>query len=182
MSAGTTFYVQRRGHTLVPAQPSDALAMEDLPVMQAIRVTARKPRNAKHHRLIWGLYAYTAKALNDGPETSGHDWKAEDVSELVKFQTGHVQMIKLPPDAADRYGTEFGFRADSISYDKMDEIAFADFARRAVQYIQTDLCPWLMNSEHAAKVQEIIDHYDGRARAAEEQSRATTPQPQETTQ
>jgi len=149
-----TFWAISTGRCLVPASKASAIEMDRLPRGPAIRVDAVQPRNGKHHRLIWALYSYVANALNDGP-TSRH-WTAEDVSTHVKIATGHVMPISV---AGQVY-----HMPKSISYAAMAQEDFAIFADRAMQYIRDDLCPWLMESEHAPEIMQIVMEYGGNRR------------------
>lgn len=150
------FFARRRGHTLVPISKASALEMERIPEGVEVRVEAVRQRNGKHHRMIWALFSYTASALNDGPTPQA--WTAEDVAEHLKIATGRVEEIRLTGAMAKRYGP-VAFRPASISYSAMDETEFSAFADAAVDYIRTQLCPWIEASEHWPQVQEIIAAY-----------------------
>lgn len=141
-----TLWAKRRGQMLVPISQASALEVERMPEGPLLRVDVVQPRNGKHHRLMWALYGYTAAALNDGP--SGRRWTAEDVSTHVKIATGHVTPIRV---ADSVYHVP-----KSIKYAAMDESEFSVFANRVVDYIRDDLCPWLMNSEHAPQLMQIV--------------------------
>lgn len=141
-----TFWALRKGQVLVPASKAAAMEMERIPEGKAVKVEAVQPRNGKFHRLMWSLYTYVASALNDGP--SNKHWTPEDVSIHVKLATGHTKPIKL---AGQTY-----YVPESISYAAMDQIAFSAFAEAAMQYIRDDLCPWIMDSEHAPQIAAIV--------------------------
>lgn len=122
----------------------------------ALKVEVRQPRNGKFHRLSWALFTLAAEAMNDGPAPSVKEWTAEDVCELVKIATGHVDRLKLPKKAAGRYGCEYALRPKSISYAAMDNEAFSRFMDAAMIYIRDELTPWISDSDHWPEIEKIL--------------------------
>lgn len=150
------FFARRQGSVIVPNSQSSAIEMEKLPERVVFRVEAKVPRNGKHHRLVFALFSLTAQALNDGPAPSATAWDAEGVARLVKIATGHVEIFKLRPADAKRYGTDVGITPKSISYDKMDQTQFGQFADAAMHYIRTELCPYIESSPYWPDIAQII--------------------------
>jgi hypothetical protein len=86
-----------------------------------VELEGRQPRNLNHHRLFWALMAWAAENC-DGYET------AEQVCHTVKVLMGHCDFV---PDGKG------GLVAvpKSISFAALDEIAFSDFHRKAMDAV-----------------------------------------------
>lgn len=144
------------GAALIPQSKAALIVMEGLPRGAALKVEVTQPRNSKRHRLFWAFATYVAKALNDGPAPSLKAWTAEDVVDMLKLATGHVELCALPPKEAKRFGTPLVARPKSISFANMDGDAFSKFMIAAFTYVRDVLCPWIEASEHSSEINTIL--------------------------
>lgn len=150
----TVIYARREGHAFVPYSRASAFAMEELPVGVPLKLDATQPRNPRRHRLYWALMTLTARALNDGPTPVR--WTAEDVSQNVKIATGHVEVMRLRPADAKRYGTDTVLKPKSISFAAMGDEEFAPFMEDAFNYIRDHLAPWISGSDYYGDILGIV--------------------------
>lgn len=155
-------WLQRRGQFFHPASAREASQVESVPEGVALRAEIKRPRNGKHHRLIWALFTSVADALNDGPVPTPAPWTPEKVAELCKLATGHADKRLATARECAANGVPKGSYVvipASISYAAMDETAFARFAQAAVDWIAADLCPWWRASESADGVLDLLRTY-----------------------
>lgn len=139
-------WVKKHGQSLAPLSRADALKIEDLSGEFCAKLS--KPRNGKHHRLMWALWTYVAKALNDGP--TPREWTADDVCLHCKVALGLTDPVKIKGQTVEV--------PRSISFAKMDQEAFSRFAEQVMEYVAGDLCPWIHGSEHWAEIQVILEN------------------------
>lgn len=116
------FWCIRKGDALVPDGSDSCAAMAKIPFGARIHVEAKRPRKSGHHRLYWGLCARIATAI---------DVKQENVSDILKIETGHCDVIR-----SKKYGEIRLPR--SISFAQMDQTAFDEFFERCVRVIQSE--------------------------------------------
>ena len=111
----------------VPASESAQRFADRVPMGALVELEGRQPRNLQHHRLFWSLMAWASENC-DGFET------AEQVCHAVKVLMGHCDFV---PDGKG------GLVAvpKSISFAAMDEIAFSDFHRKAMDAVLKLLPP-----------------------------------------
>lgn len=128
----------RRGeHGLVPLD-------DELPGWKRIKpgdivdIEYVRPRSQKFHKLFWALL----KLVADNQEQYGMD----EILDVVKIGVGHTRVIAMPGD--------FVFRVPkSISFSSMDDDAFSEFFRSAVDYIISDLIAF----DREALLREVFD-------------------------
>lgn len=154
-----TISVIRQGHILRPCTKVSAALVEALPENVPLIGELRRRRNAKFHRLIFGILGQVAEALNAGP--LGGDWNADSVLDNVKLATGHA--LARPANARERqfYQMPLGSMVlvpASVSFAAMDEDQFSAFAREAVDYVARDLCPYLRQSPQWPVIVELLRH------------------------
>lgn len=89
-----------------------------------VMVTAKVPRNPKHHRLLF-------KMLQKVAESGAWDYDVDALLEWVKHRVGHVRVIEV---AGKRY-----VRTKSINFESMGQTEFRKFFERAVFYISTEI-------------------------------------------
>lgn len=114
-----TLFVRRVGNALHPDGADCAAVVSKLPFGRAIRVEIKQPRNVRFHRLYWALINRIADAVGADPE---------NVSDLLKIESGYCTLVR-----SKKYGD---IRLPgSISFAKMDEMAFRKFFDCCVQVI-----------------------------------------------
>lgn len=110
------FFAIRKGDALWPADDESVAEFAKLPQDKPLQVEAKQPRNIKHHRLYWKLCARIGHGI-------GRD--AEYIDRAFKIETGHVDVFS--------YGGKAHLVPRSISFDKMDQLAFSQFFESCVQ-------------------------------------------------
>ena len=111
----------REGTNLRPFGAESAAVLSRLPFGKVLRAELKQPRNGAQHRLFWTLCARIGDAVG---------CEHEDISCLLKLRTGHVRRIK----------TKTGIEEIpmSISFAKMDQIAFKAFFDKCVHVIYNE--------------------------------------------
>jgi hypothetical protein len=148
------FAVIRRGKVLVPVDDLAAEEMARLPENKAALVTARVPRNPRHHRLAWAL-AQKLSEMVDGI----HD--REDAMTFLKIKARHVDYLTDPTN-----GNVY-LVPRSINFASLDQTAFSRLWDRMCWIVCNEIVPGL---DSEALQREILEMVDGglteRARAA----------------
>lgn len=123
-------------------RPIDERSFEELRKIKDGRTFVceiKRPRNLKHHRKYWALINLISENLdNVTPEA---------LSNAVKLLMGHVVIVK--------FGETMISYPDSISFEKMNQDAFNDFYRRAVQAICEHVIPGLKEETINKEIFEI---------------------------
>jgi hypothetical protein len=129
----------RTANGLVPDGTESAGELAKVPFGKSVRVEVRSPRNPAHHRLYWTLCQRIASAI-------GAD--AENVSDLLKIETGHCAIVR-----SKKYGDVRLPR--SISFASMDQNAFNEFFEKCLVVIQTE---WgIARSDILEAVSDLIE-------------------------
>lgn len=143
-----SLYIQRRGHTLIPASGPEALDLEKLPEGRLLRcdVVQPRPRNGGFHRLSWALFGQIAEALNHGPHTA--PWTAEDVKDNLLVATGHCREVTVRGKT--------GFVPKHTNFGAMDQQEYGRFVDAAMIYVRDDLCRWIEDAPNWPDIAEIL--------------------------
>ncbi len=116
------FYARRHGNALFPDGDESVSEFARLPFGKSLRVEVRQPRNVQHHRLYWAL----CKRIADGIGST-----AENVSDVLKIATGHVNIIRTKS-----YGDVKVPK--SIAFAKMDQAEFSAFFEDCVRVLYNE--------------------------------------------
>lgn len=114
-------WLKRVGEALYPDGDESIAVFEKIAQEKSLLCDVKQPRSLKHLKLYWSICHRIANALDrDG-------LNAEAVSDFFKKATGHLTVIQTKT---------FGpiERLDSISFTKMDQIAFRDFFERCIRF------------------------------------------------
>lgn len=139
---------------LRPATPDDAEIMAMLPEGQPVKLTATiRTRSSKHHRWFFGLLGVVAEA------TSTH---IDQIVHMVKIGIGHCDLLIMPKSG------EVVYMPRSISFTKMDQQQFNDFADKSVDWLLANLLEGTTDAELRREVAERTGVYmdDPRSEAA----------------
>lgn len=141
------FWAIREGMVLRPYGSESAALLGKIPFGTPIYVSAKQPRNGRHHRLFWTLCARIGDAVG---------CEHEDVAFLLKLRTGHVRRIH----------TKKGIEEIplSISFAKMDQTAFKAFFDKCVIVINTEFGIAVPDVLEAVK--DLLDEHEPDARYA----------------
>lgn len=116
-----TYAFRRKGNALVPEMDYDLNALEGIAQGERVRVEIRQWRNASRSRAYWAM-------LSDVIAATECALSPERLHEVVKLETGCVEIVKLPT----------GMRVaipGSISFDKMAEDEFVKFFAAAEKWL-----------------------------------------------
>lgn len=138
----------KRGSALVPADWRAEEWIAKLKPNAEVLISGRRPRNPKHHRL---LFALLKVATDNAPE--GSPWKTTDaLLDALKLATG------LSTPVQSFVTGEIHFVPKSISFAAMDQDAFAAWFEIAVDILANDL----LGTAPGELRREIIDIAEGR--------------------
>lgn len=107
----------RKGNYLVPELAYDVGALESVAQGERVRVEIRQWRNSDRLKAYWSMLADVVAA-------TGCALRPERLHEVIKLETGHVELVALPS------GMKVAIPA-SIAFDKMDEAEMVAFFRAA---------------------------------------------------
>ena len=99
---------------------------------------AHKPRNGKHHRLLWALIDLVWSNL---PEQYAEAFPSKAILlDEIKFQTGFVETHRT-------LGGKTVYKPKSIAYDSMDQVAFNAFFDDAIEVVVKYFLPGVSDEE-----------------------------------
>jgi len=127
---------------LLPVNSAAREAVEAYPLGSIVRVRMSKPRSGPHSRKFWALMSAIADA-------AGEAWTAKKVANLVKIQTGHVEIARAMS------GSIFEWPA-SIAYDKMGQAEFNKFYERALVIVTRDILPKVEPGDLRSQIEDLI--------------------------
>lgn len=137
----TDVYVVRRGNAFIAGWPDDQEKLKRVHEGEMIKVSFSKPRNAKFHKKYFALLQVV---VDNDDRYEG----VEEVLHVMKLKLGHYDNI-VNTDGRIIY------KPKSISFAKMDDIAFNDFYQKTVNKILKDfLKKW--DEETLDKAVDII--------------------------
>ena len=128
--------------TLGGLQPADDAGREMLQGIQIgsdVMVDISRPRSLPFHKRFYALAGIIAKSI--GVPT-------ESVVDIIKLRTGHFKVIQT---AKERYQVP-----RSISFAKMDSVAFADFYKRAEVVICEEFLPHLKPDGLRTEIENMV--------------------------
>jgi hypothetical protein len=111
----------RKGNTLVPEMAYDLRALDGVANGQRVRLDIREWRNLDRLKAYWSL-------LHEAVEATGKSVVAEKLHEVIKLETGLVDLIRLPN------GMTVAIPA-SIALDKMSEPEFIAYFQSAEEWL-----------------------------------------------
>lgn len=126
---------------LSPTDDASESTMKALKLGECIEIKFKKPRNLQQHRLFWAL-------MQKVYENQEHYTSPEQVCTAFKFAIGHVETIKTQRGTIQI--------PKSISFAKMDQLAFHDFFKRAVDFCVQEVIPGLKSEALEREVLEMV--------------------------
>lgn len=131
-------YLQKRMGALVPADERAEDALRKIALNTTIKARISAPRNVFFHRKFFAMLNIVLKNQSLYPSL-------DLLLSVCKLATGHAEVIQ----------TKHGNVAipKSISFAKMDELAFNEFYDRAVQWVLVDVIPGLQRNELDSEVE-----------------------------
>lgn len=111
----------RKGNALVPEMDYDLRALDGVANGQRVRLDIREWRNLDRLKAYWSL-------LHDAVQATGRSIAVEKLHEVIKLETGLVDLIRLPN------GMTVAIPA-SVAFDKMGEPEFIAFFQAAEEWL-----------------------------------------------
>lgn len=111
----------RKGSALVPEMEFDARALEGIGQGQRVRLDIKEFRNAGRNRAYWAML-HEVVAATEAALTP------EKLHEVIKLETGHVDLVRLPTGMTVAL-------PGSIAFDKISETEFVAFFQAAERWL-----------------------------------------------
>jgi len=112
--------------TFKAAYDSDAKVVKTIPLGECIKAKFVKSRSVKHHQKFFALLQVT---IDNMPESMPDQYHNMDLLlDEIKFQVGHFEIFQT-------LGGKPYYRTKSISFGKMDQVAFNEFYNQAIDVI-----------------------------------------------
>lgn len=141
MSDERPLIFRRYSQGFQPTDEQSRAALQSVKLGECVELKMKRPRNLQMHRLFWAL-------MQKVYENQEHYKSADEVCTAFKFAVGHVDSIKT--------GRGVIQVPRSISFAKMDQIAFREFFDKAVKFCVTEVIPGLDSADLEREVMELI--------------------------
>lgn len=138
-------YLRRVAAGFVPDGDADHDRLRKFKLGEVVRAKVSKPRNYEHHKKLFALLRFIA----ENSDVYNTERKALTV---LKILTGHVEFI------ADPRTGELVAQPDSINYESMDQIEFAEWYEKAVNAACEHVTPH-MNRIDMQQALEMVAHW-----------------------
>lgn len=148
-------YAQFKEGVLVPYTQVTAEDWANLKPGEVVEVRVRQKRNSKFNALWQALIGYTVNALKEG----GQDLSRDDVHKEIKRRLNYTKLVELSPEDAAATGSTHALEYVSTKFDSMSEQAFKEYVTAGIGIIEEEICPYLMESPWADKVNSIITEF-----------------------
>ena len=125
-------------------QPTDDLsraALASIQLGECVALQFRRPRNLEQHRLFWAL-------IQKVWENQEHYATPEHVCTAFKFACGLTDKIRTKRGEIEI--------PRSISFAKMDQVAFGEFFKRAVDFLCAEVVPGMNNADLEREILEMV--------------------------
>ena len=132
--------------SLLPSDKSAQGLLEKYKNDDIVRVQISKPRNPKHHAKYWAMLkiVHEGTAVQDLYPTTDH------LHQAIKGALGYYSEVRLPD------GKVFQV-VDSIAFESMDQHAFEEFYKKAVDLIVQQVVPNLNREDLAREMESMIN-------------------------
>ena len=150
-----THYAQYIDGCLRPYSQPVAEAWSAFDRFEVVAVKVTRGRNTKFNALYHTLLGYVCKAL----EASGQQSSKDDLQREIKLLLGFYKLREMPEHIARLTGRTHDIEYISTKFDSMSEEQFRDFVFKAFGVIEEEICPHLMESDWATKVDNIIAEF-----------------------
>ena len=139
--------------------PVDEVSFDELmkvPSEKTSLVSAKAPRNPRHHALAWALAAKLAEAC---------DWlhDAEDAMTYLKVRARHVTWVTNPITG------EAIARPKSIAFGSLDQVHFARVFDRFIWIITNELLPGIEEGALRAEILKMVEGIKNTPQSATEE-------------
>ncbi len=144
---------QYRDGALRPASKSAQRMVATWHDRKPVTIQVREERHAKFHRFFFAFLGMVSDAINSGPMTAT---STDEVLKWLKLRLGYVKAVELPPALAKAADQSHAIEFRSISFARMDDEAFHNFATECARLVGQDLAPYIASSPQWGEVQAMI--------------------------
>ena len=116
-----------RGPALLPASAADMALLSDVPSGRDLRSVITMARNAKRHRLYFGICRFIL-------EHTSRFQSVQQIDQTLRLMCGHSEVVRLADGRLIQ-------TAKTIRWGAMDETEFAAFFKRVVDFVATKILP-----------------------------------------
>ena len=134
-----------RTRMLVPSDAQAGDILQHYKYGDIVRVQITQPRNPKHHAKYWAML----KLIHEGTAVQDLYPNTDKLHQAIKGALGYFSEVKLPD------GKVFQI-VDSIAFESMDQHAFEEFYKKAVDLIVTQVVPNLDRDDLERQVMEMV--------------------------
>lgn len=106
---------------------------------QTVEIDVKVPRNIKSQGLYWAMLTKLGKSIGKPSEL---------LHTVLKFKTGHVQMIKTKSGLVPHY--------PSTSFEAMDDVQFSKYLDACIEVIKQEWLPGMTNAQIRAELEGMI--------------------------
>lgn len=131
---------------LLPVDDDGRIAIRNVPDRSILRVDFSVPRNIRMHRLFFAILKLTFEAQQE-PKAYPTEEKLLDA---LKLGVGYVREVR------DIKGKEIHRVPDSISFGRMDQVAFKQFFDSVIQLIITRIVPRVSKKDFEQHLYDML--------------------------
>lgn len=137
--------MRRHLGALRPIDKVGEAALAEIGQSEVVRVEVRRVRNVQHHRKFFALLNAVFPHQQVYPTLDA--FRA-----ALSVALGHGEQVKLPDG-------RIIIVPGSIAFSKMDQSAFDEFYKRAVELVLTRILPGVASADLEREVNEILEGY-----------------------
>lgn len=141
----TQMLMEKLEDALHPTDKASIEAMRNIPERSIVKIQLSIPRNVRHHRMFFALINLTFEAQRE-PCTFP---TREALLDALKIAIGHVREVR-------GIRGETYIVPDSISFGRLDNMAFREFFDSAVKVILEKILPGVEKKELEAQIYNML--------------------------
>lgn len=116
---------------LVAATPYDQELLHSIPAERDIKLVVTVPRNLKFHKKFFALLGVIIDYMDERTRLDLNVHTTEELLNRLKIDLGLYTLFIVGPGSTLPEGTPI-YQPDSISFDKMDEVAFHQLYKNTI--------------------------------------------------
>lgn len=141
----TQILVEKLEDALHPTDEASKTAIRQIPERTIVKIQVSVPRNIRHHRMFFALINLVFDAQREPRLFPTH----EALLDALKIAIGHVREVR-------GIRGEIYIVPDSISFGRMDNIAFREFFDAAVRVIIEKILPGVDKRDLEQRIYDIL--------------------------
>lgn len=141
----TQMLMEKLEDALHPTDQASIDAMRSIPERAIVKIQVSVPRNVRHHRMFFALINLVFEAQREPRMFATR----EALLDAIKIALGHVREVR-------GIRGETYIVPDSISFGRMDNIAFREFFDAAVRLILEKILPGVGKRDIEQRIYDIL--------------------------